>query len=80
MDALHPIMVEALRAFAPPPPKPQPTPEQQLAINQFKAKYGQFWKEELATKWWSGRDVNEPHGALLRQVRNQLGPQWLARQ
>jgi len=80
MDNLHPTMVEALRAFAPPPSAPKPTPEQAIAIAQFKAKYGQHWKEELASKWWSGRDVSEPNGALLRQVRNTLGPQWLALQ
>lgn len=80
MDNLHPVMAEALRAFAPPPRTPQPTPEQQLALDMFKAKYGQHWKEELFHKWWSGRDVNETHGALLRQIRNQLGPSWLAEQ
>lgn len=80
MDALHPVMVEALRAFAPPPSRPTPNEEQKLALSQFKAKYGHFWKEELMLKWACGRDVNEPHGALLRQVRNQLGPSWLARQ
>lgn len=80
MDALHPVMVEALRAFAPPPRTPEPTPEQVYAIDAFKAKYGQYWKDELASKWWSGTDCDEPNGHLLRQVRNTLGPQWLSEQ
>ena len=80
MDARHPVLVEALRAFAPPPPRPTPTPEQVIAIAQFKAKYGLYWKEELMSKWMNGRDVSEPGGAFLRQVRNQLGPAWLVMQ
>ncbi len=31
-----------------------------------------------ATLWESGRDALEADGALLRQVRNRLGPTWLA--
>lgn len=55
----------------------QPTSEQLEALQEFAAKYGRYWKDELRTQWLHGTDAHEPKGHLLRQVRNQLGPKWL---
>lgn len=52
-------------------------PEQHAAIKDFAKKYGRSWKAELLNRWLDGRDAREPNGHFLRQVRNQLGPQWL---
>lgn len=59
--------------------KVEPTPEQLEAIRRFAEKYGVQWKAELRDQWMSGRDAYHPDGHLLRQVRNQCGPQWLAK-
>lgn len=53
--------------------------EQQTALAAFAEKYGRGWKRELLNRWLDGRDCQEPHGALLRQIRNQFGPTWLQR-
>jgi hypothetical protein len=60
-------------------PKPEPTQEQLQALREFAKKYGRNWKQELSDMWLAGRDANEPNGHLLRQVRNQCGPSWLAK-
>jgi len=52
--------------------------EQRAALEKFKTKYGKNWKLVLAEKWWTGADAAEPDGHLLRQIRNRLGPEWLA--
>lgn len=57
----------------------EPTQEQMEALRAFAKKYGKDWKQELCDKWMCGADANEPNGHLLRQVRNQLGPSWLAK-
>ena len=54
------------------------TPEQRAAVDAYAAKYGRFWKQKLLLAWQTGRDTAEPNGHLLRQVRNQAGPRWLA--
>jgi hypothetical protein len=59
-----------------------PNPEQLQAVQAFAAKYAtksEGWKEHLITCWMNGADAREPDGHLLRQVRNQFGPQWLKR-
>jgi hypothetical protein len=59
-----------------------PSFEQQAAIDAFAAKYANIrggWKEHLLTVWMSGADAREPDGHLLRQVRNEFGPSWLAK-
>ena len=58
--------------------KEQPSPEQLEALESFKRSHGSGWKEDLANAWWTGRDASQPNGHLLRQIRNQFGPQWLA--
>jgi hypothetical protein len=55
-----------------------PTAEQREALRKFAEKYGRYWKDELRTQWLHGIDAHEPDGHLLRQVRNQCGPKWLA--
>lgn len=57
--------------------KPKPSPEQLAAIEAFRVKNGRHWKERLSTAWATGRDEREPNGHLLRQVRNNFGPEWL---
>nr|WP_158386832.1 hypothetical protein [Comamonas testosteroni] len=48
------------------------------AIRYFAAQHGKFWRRRLGAMWWSGRDATLPNGALLRQIRNEHGPAWLA--
>ncbi|OJV63663.1 MAG: hypothetical protein BGO35_04305 [Burkholderiales bacterium 64-34] len=47
------------------------------ALERFAAKHGQEWKAALSAAWASGQDESMPDGSLLRQIRNQLGPEWL---
>jgi hypothetical protein len=54
--------------------------EQQRRIDDFKARYGRTWKTKLSDLWMNGQDAQEPDGHLLRQVRNQFGPDWLRKQ
>ena len=55
------------------------TTEQAEALQAFAQKYGRCWKQTLMEAWLSGRDVGEPNGHLLRQIRNNLGPSWLTK-
>ena len=57
--------------------KTHPTNEQTAALQRFAQTHGRTWKSKLADAWISGRDDRLPDGSLLRQVRNELGPQWL---
>lgn len=52
--------------------------EQRARIEEFKTYHGKKWKDVLAEMWWSGKDAQQADDHLLRQVRNQLGPQWLS--
>jgi hypothetical protein len=54
-----------------------PTDDQVQAVAAFMTRHGRTWRADLAAAWLSGRDVNEPNGHLLRQVRNRFGPRWL---
>lgn len=56
-----------------------PNPEQLAAVAAFAARHGRTWRADLAGAWLNGSDAREPHGHLLRQVRNQHGPAWLER-
>lgn len=58
--------------------KPQPSPEQLQALQAFADKKGRSWKQALSDAWMNGSDDREPNGHLLRQLRNQFGPSWLA--
>lgn len=64
--------------------KPKPslddlTDEQREALLKFKKDHGHTWKYKLNSAWQTGTDANMTGGHLLRQIRNQLGPQWLER-
>ncbi|WP_052223775.1 hypothetical protein [Comamonas testosteroni] len=48
------------------------TIEQLCAIQEYAAVNGARWKTKLGLLWLSGQDKG-----LLRQVRNELGPEWL---
>lgn len=54
-----------------------PNQAQLAALQAFATKYGAQWKNKLEAAWAKGSDEREPDGALLRQVRNQYGPEWL---
>lgn len=55
----------------------QPNAEQLAAVRAFAEKYGKDWKNKLSIAWSRGTDDREPNGALLRQLRNNFGPEWL---
>ena len=54
------------------------TPAQQAAVARFAQRNGRYWKSALRRLWESGAPTDDD-GALLRQVRNELGPTWLAK-
>lgn len=53
------------------------TTEQENALQQFANRHGRCWKSRLKDAWQNGSDERLPNGALLRQLRNQLGPEGL---
>lgn len=55
-----------------------PTAEQERRLRAFAENGGQGWKDTLSNLWLTGRDAALPDGHLLRQIRNNLGPSWLA--
>lgn len=55
-----------------------PNEEQLAAIKAYALHHGRYWKAQLRTDWMNGRDAQRHNGHLLRQVRNQFGPTWLA--
>jgi hypothetical protein len=55
-------------------PNNQATPEQLAALRAFAARNGRSWKRRLCELFFAGREIEEPEGPLLRQVRNTLGP------
>lgn len=59
---------------------PQPNAEQMARIKAFSRHQGVMWKEILSSAWSNGTDVNYSDGHLLRQMRNEFGPEWLAQQ
>lgn len=56
-----------------------PTSAQLNALRGFAQRHGRTWKSKLNAAWASGRDERLPDAPLLRQVRNEFGPVWLAR-
>ena len=54
-----------------------PSPAQLAALQRYADTCGRGWKRMLSTAWETGQDAREPDGPLLRQVRNEYGPQWL---
>jgi hypothetical protein len=57
------------------------TADQRVAVAAFKDANGEEWKDRLASLWMSGnysrKGISTDQAALLQQVRNQHGPQWL---
>lgn len=54
------------------------TVEQRNALLQFRREAGHRWKSKLISAWSSGLDERLPNAPLLRQIRNNHGPRWLA--
>ncbi len=54
-----------------------PNPEQLAALQRFANKAGRAWKNALSAAWTNGSDSRHADGALLRQIRNEFGPDWL---
>lgn len=54
-----------------------PTPEQIEALRKFAKHHGPAWRTVLLHAWASGEDTRCEDGHLLRQLRNQVGPQGL---
>lgn len=50
------------------------TKEHARALIDFKARNGRRWKDKLKRLWATGKDERHPDGALLRGVRNEIGP------
>ena len=59
---------------------PTLTEDQRAALRAYSEKNGQAWKEKLNVAWTTGsyKGLHNNQSALLQQVRNQLGPEWLA--
>ena len=58
-----------------------PPSEQLAALRDYAAAVGAGWKESLSGDWLrSGTDVDALRDRyhLLQQIRNRLGPRWLA--
>lgn len=56
-----------------------PNKEQYEALQKYASNHGRTWKMDLNLAWSNGHDCNELNGHLLRQVRNQFGPNWLVK-
>lgn len=61
---------------------PAMTDAQRDAVTAFRDANGRNWKDKLGDLWASGgyarKGIDTYQAALLQQVRNQLGPEWLA--
>ncbi|MDF4211168.1 hypothetical protein P2W50_31440 [Pseudomonas protegens] len=55
------------------------TADQRAALARFKASHGRDWKSKLVALWINGKDELATDSALLRQVRNTLGVDGLAK-
>lgn len=58
----------------------KPTPEQAAILLKCAGKYGRYWKDQITNLWaagWYPRWATHDECAALRQVRNDLGPEWL---
>lgn len=57
-----------------------PTVAQLIALRAYADEHGRTWKRDLNTDWQYARaQVNGEHSPELQQVRNTLGPSWLAK-
>lgn len=52
--------------------------EQLAALKRFAKSHGKGWKHRLKDVWFvRGAERGIPDAPLLRQIRNQFGPEWL---
>lgn len=51
--------------------------KQEEALRRFAVANGRTWKCRLIASWMKGTDDRLSDGGLLRQIRNELGSQWL---
>jgi hypothetical protein len=56
-----------------------PTTEQINAVIHFARYHGRYWKAELSGCWITGHYPSGVDSCYLQQVRNQFGPEWLAK-
>lgn len=62
-----------------PNPK-QPSAEQLVAVIAYAQENGKNWKAKLNADWLrAAARLHGRHSPLLQQVRNQFGPDWLAK-
>ena len=56
------------------------TREQREAVVAYQQKHGDDWKDKLSNAWATGKykGMDKEQSASLQQVRNTLGPEWLA--
>lgn len=57
----------------------KPTPEQLKALEKFAAIHGRNWKAPLREAWMTGDYDGFKESNYLQQLRNTLGPSWLAK-
>ena len=60
----------------------KPTENQLNALLEFANRSGKHWKKDLRECWQAARypyHLSTDCSAYLQQVRNQLGPSWLAK-
>jgi len=59
------------------------TEDERKALLIFRAEYGREWKQYLMAAWLSysykGRHMGGLDTGILRQIRNDRGPSWLAK-
>lgn len=48
------------------------------ALLDWRRRKGRCWKQLLNDAWRTGGDDVDSRGSSLRQIRNRLGPSWLA--
>lgn len=56
--------------------KPRPNKAQTKALQAFANRHGRRWKTELVRLWGMDRPPSK-QDALLQQVRNEFGPEYL---
>lgn len=54
-----------------------PSKLQEEVLRRFAEKHGRTWKSRLMNSWLKGTDDRLADGGVLRQIRNELGSQWL---
>ena len=57
----------------------QPNKHQLDAIKAFAERNGRCWKDRLRKLWLLDVPSRNVEDSLLRQVRNQCGPEWLSK-